>query len=82
MAVTELVEQFPAFGCEGCCDSSRAACSHQICRDDAVAARVCSMDSTGVTPTPADIRMTGVSASLRKKAPRGAATSISCPAVT
>ena len=37
------------------------------------------MESTGVAPTPADSRTTGVSRSVRKKVPRGAATSIRSP---
>ncbi len=47
----------------------RAPCSHQMGRCDAVSASEYNIESTGVTPTPAEIRITGCGLSSRKKLP-------------
>jgi hypothetical protein len=61
---------------------SRAPCSHQTSRADFAAANECSIDNTGVIPTPADNRTSGRLSSARKNVPRGAATSIRSSAFT
>ena len=50
-----------------------AGVDHQTARELRVAARACSIASTGVAPTPADTSTTGVAASVSVKSPRGAA---------
>ena len=63
------------------CTVERAACPVQP--PDlplaAAAASSCSMDSSGVTPIPAEMSRTGPSAASRTKSPRGAAASRTAP---
>ncbi len=58
----------------------RAALINQTSRRLPSWMSLCNMASTGVTPMPADIKITGVASSVRTNSPRGAATSMTCPA--
>ena len=63
----------------GCSTRLRAPLIHQISRCHLSAASVCSIAITGVAPTPALSRTTGLWLERRVKLPRGALTSNTSP---